>query len=177
MQTLEYVVLVDEHDQQIGTAEKLEAHQLALRHRAFSVFILRQRPDEIQLLLQQRQFDKYHCGGLWTNTCCSHPRPGETTIAAGKRRLQEEMGIDAELMEIGLFHYIAEFNSGLTENEMDHVLIGTIDHDNFSVNPSEVAAHRWLSLAAVKRELKQQPEAYTPWFASAFTIVLDHLNC
>ena len=129
MTATEYVILVDQTDQEIGIAEKLAAHLENRCHRAFSIFIFRylNHPEQSpELLLQQRAFDKYHSGGLWTNTCCSHPRPGEAVLAAGERRLQEEFGIPASLRALGWFHYIAKFDNGLTENEVDHVLLGEI---------------------------------------------------
>src|SRR5689334_15327319 len=126
MTATEQVILVDENDNPIGSAEKLAAHeQGGQRHRAFSVFIFRKR-DELEVLLQQRASHKYHCPDLWTNTCCSHPQPGETITQAGERRLQEEMGIATPLTWVGKFHYIAHFDNGLSENEIDHVLVGLV---------------------------------------------------
>src|SRR5689334_9028970 len=117
------VILVDEQDNPLGFAEKLTAHQQGLCHRAFSVFVLRKNP-EWEILLQQRAQDKYHSPNLWTNTCCSHPLPGETIQSAAERRLKEECGISLPLTIIGRFHYIAELDNGLTENEVDYVLLG-----------------------------------------------------
>ena len=117
----EKVILVNEQDEQIGLMPKMEAHEKALLHRAFSVFIFN---DDNELMLQQRALDKYHSPGLWTNTCCSHQRDGETNIEAGKRRLQEEMGFVVELRESVSFIYKAPFDNGLTEHEYDHVLLG-----------------------------------------------------
>src|SRR5262249_52461597 len=118
MTATEYVILVDEENRQTGLAEKLEAHQKNLLHRAFSAFIFR-RNSNIEVLLQQRALHKYHSPGLWTNTCCSHPRAGESILAAGKRRLQEEMGVTAELADLGWFQYNAHFENGLSEHEID----------------------------------------------------------
>jgi isopentenyl-diphosphate delta-isomerase type 1 len=171
MSATEHVILVDENDKEIGIAEKIQAHRDNLRHRAFSVFIFRDHPEH-QLLLQQRADGKYHSGGLWTNTCCSHPRPGENIISAGERRLQEEMGISAQLTSLGWFHYIAHFDNGLTENEIDYVLIGKIDHDNIVLNPAEAQALRWITLPELEKEMKETPEKFTPWFAKALGIVL-----
>lgn len=165
------VILVDENDREIGTAPKLEAHEKSLRHRAFSVFILRQSQQDIEILLQKRNPKKYHCGGLWTNTCCSHPYPGEETVAAGERRLFEEMGIKTQLQEVGVFHYIAHFDNGLTENEVDHVLIGELQHDKFVVNPDEVVDYQWISLPVLQKDIEQNPAKYTPWLLPALAFI------
>lgn len=170
MTATEHVILVDENDNPVGTAEKLEAHRNNLRHRAFSVFIFKKQPD-LQLLLQQRAQNKYHSANLWTNTCCSHPRPGEDIIKAGERRLMEEMGIEAELKSVGNFHYVAHFDNGLVENEIDHVLIGQSSTENFSPNPEESQAHRWISLVELEKEIKKNPEQFTPWFEQALSHV------
>lgn len=176
MTATEHVILVDENDNSIGTAEKLAAHRNNLMHRAFSVFIFR-NTGNIEVLLQQRAHEKYHSANLWTNTCCSHPRPGEDTILAGERRLYEEIGIHANLISVGRFHYIAHFENGLTENEVDHVLIGM--HENpepIIPNPAEVQSLRWESLTAVESELDEKPETFTPWFRQAFALAKLHLS-
>lgn len=172
MTATEHVILVDENDNPIGIAEKLEAHRNSLCHRAFSVFIF--RGDEI--LLQQRAKHKYHSPLLWTNTCCSHPRPGEEILAAGQRRLKEEMGFETSLRSLGSFHYIAHFNNGLTENEIDHVLVGTWDEKVISPNPEEVEAYRWITLEALKKELGMHPEWFTPWLNKALTVVEEKIG-
>ena len=168
------VILVDENDNPIGSEEKLVAHQQGLLHRAFSVFVFYQHDDEREpeLLLQQRQTDKYHSGGMWTNTCCSHPRPDEQTIAAGERRLFEEMGIKLTLQEMGGFHYIAEFDNGLTENELDHVLIGFAENKDVPFNIKEVQAIEWIPITDLLNELIEDPKKYTPWFAPALEVAL-----
>ena len=171
----EFVVLVDEYDQEVGVQEKISAHQQAQCHRAFSVFIYRQQP-HIEILLQQRQHDKYHCGGLWTNTCCGHPRPGELVQDAAERRLCEEMGIRSPLSFIDKFHYIAPFDNGLTENEVDHVFIGTLSSTEFHINPHEVADFRWVSLPELKKELSVNSDHFTPWLMPAFDIACKALN-
>jgi len=205
MAATEQVILVDENDTPIGTAEKLEAHRNALRHRAFSVFVLRFRSvakikykakhkakehsarhtineinaeneAEYEILLQQRAQKKYHSPNLWTNTCCSHPRPNEDIIEAGKRRLKEEMGFILPLQDIGQFHYIAHFDNGLTENEIDHVLVGTLNRDlsnneNILPNPAEVQAYCWMTITELKNELKNNPQQYTPWLSMALEII------
>lgn len=176
MTATEYIVLVDAENHAIGTAEKLAAHQLNLLHRAFSVFIFRTTP-RLELLLQQRAHEKYHCGGLWTNTCCSHPRPGETVIAAGERRLQEELGFTTPLKDLGWFQYNAHFTNGLSEHEIDHVLIGKIDescHPN--ANPNEIAALRWITVEDLKQELATNPKQFTPWLAQALEIASANLH-
>ena len=141
-------------------------------HRAFSVFIFN---SEGQLLLQQRAFEKYHSGGLWTNTCCSHPRLGEKTMDAAHRRLQEEMGMDCEITELFQFSYRHEFENGLIENEYDHVFLGVSDEVPI-VNPEEVATFRYIDLDALLLELFEQPDSYTPWFKICLEQVLEMYN-
>jgi len=168
----ENVILVNEKDEQIGLMPKLEAHQKALLHRAFSVFVFN---DKNELMLQQRALDKYHSPGLWTNTCCSHQRDGETNIIAGKRRLQEEMGFVVDLLESISFIYKAPFDNGLTEHELDHVLLGTYN-GNPNINPEEVASWKWMLLEDVKADILLQPELYTEWFKVIFDKFYQHIN-
>ena len=168
----ENVILVNEKDEQIGLMPKLEAHQKALLHRAFSVFVFN---DKNELMLQQRALDKYHSPGLWTNTCCSHQRDGETNIIAGKRRLQEEMGFVVDLLESISFIYKAPFDNGLTEHELDHVLLGTYN-GNPNINPEEVASWKWMLLEDVKANILLQPELYTEWFKVIFDKFYQHIN-
>lgn len=158
------VILVNEQDEPVGTMEKMEAHQKGLLHRAFSIFVINNNGE---MLLQQRALNKYHSGGLWTNTCCSHPLPGEDILAASHRRLAEEMGFDCALREIFSFTYRATLDNGLTEHEFDHVLLGEY---NGEVQPdtSEVLSHRFLTLDAIRQLLKDEPEAFTHWFHIAF---------
>ena len=160
----EQVILVNEHDIPIGLMEKLEAHQKALLHRAFSVFILN---DKGEIMLQQRAASKYHSPNLWTNTCCSHPRQGETTIEAGKRRLREEMGFVTELTDILSFIYKAPFDNGLTEHELDHILIGYYNAPP-TINPEEVADWRWELPEKIKEDIAKHPHRYTEWFKIIF---------
>jgi isopentenyl-diphosphate delta-isomerase len=174
MTATEHVILVDEDDNYLGTAEKMTAHRDGLCHRAFSVFIFR-ASYQGEILLQQRAADKYHSPGLWTNTCCSHPRPNEDIITAGQRRLMEEMGIQTALTNIGRFHYIAPFDNGLTENEVDYVLAGTITQSDCQVNPAEVQAYRWISIPNLFIELQQTPEKFTPWLAKALTVLTKNI--
>lgn len=170
MNKKEKVILVDDQDNEIGTEEKLLAHQLGKLHRAFSVFIFHPKTNE--LLLQQRQTDKYHSAGLWTNTCCSHPRPGEDIVTAGERRLYEEMGLKIVLHSVGAFQYTAYFDNGLIENEYDYVLLGFSDAKKIDYNKNEVATTRWISITDLQTELKKYPEKFTPWFSQALEIAL-----
>ncbi|QLG44227.1 isopentenyl-diphosphate Delta-isomerase [Costertonia aggregata] len=167
----ENVILVNEADEQIGTMPKMEAHEKALLHRAFSVFIMN---DKGETMLQQRAAHKYHSPLLWTNTCCSHQRVGETNIQAGKRRLQEEMGFMAELEEVISFIYKAPFDNGLTEHELDHVMIGKYN-DAPKINPDEVADWKWMRPEAVKEDIYRSPEKYTEWFKIIFDKFYSHL--
>ena len=168
----EYVVLVDENDRKVGLMEKMEAHEKALLHRAFSVFVFNH---EGKMLLQQRALTKYHSGGLWTNTCCSHPRDGETPEEAGMRRLQEEMGFTCSLKKAFHFTYKAPFSNGLTEHEFDHVLIGEYEAKP-EVNPEEVASYKWVTWNELLEDVKSSPEKYTEWFKIALDEVLEHMN-
>ncbi|CAA0202914.1 isopentenyl-diphosphate Delta-isomerase [Tenacibaculum maritimum] len=160
----EQVILVDEHDNQLGLMPKMEAHEKALLHRAFSVFVFN---DKKELLLQQRAADKYHSPLLWTNTCCSHQRNGESSLEAGRRRLQEEMGFTCELEEVFWFIYKAPFDNGLTEHELDHVMIGKYN-DKPIINKEEVATYKWMRLEEVKEDIKRKPAIYTEWFKIIF---------
>lgn len=168
----EQVVLVDEKDNPIGLMPKMEAHERAVLHRAFSVFILNGKGE---LMLQQRANHKYHSPGLWTNTCCSHQRDGESNIDAGQRRLHEEMGFTTELTELTSFIYKASFDNGLTEHEFDHIMLGRYE-DNPVINPDEVAAWKWMPLAEVKKDVEANPNNYTVWFVIIFAKFYDHLN-
>lgn len=166
------VILVDEVDAPLGTCGKLAAHVDGGRlHRAFSVFVFNAAGE---LLLQQRARQKYHFGTLWTNTCCSHPRPGETTLGAAQRRLCEELGFSTSVREVGSFLYRAEDpTSGLTEHEFDHVFVGRFDGTP-APNPAEVMALRWQHLEAVIAEQAQHPERFTPWLPLALRFVQEH---
>jgi len=168
----EQVILVNENDEQIGTMAKMEAHEKALLHRAFSVFIFN---DKDELMLQQRAATKYHSPLLWTNTCCSHQRVGETNIEAGKRRLFEEMGFVTELKDVLSFIYKAPFDNGLTEHELDHVLVGNYN-DSPNINGEEVQAFKWMTLEDVKSDMEVQPELYTEWFKIIFNRFYSHIN-
>lgn len=154
------VILVDKYDNPTGEMEKIEAHRKALLHRAFSVFIFNTKGE---LLLQRRAANKYHSGGLWTNTCCSHPYPGEETDHAAHRRLMEEMGMDTDLEYIRKFIYKAPFDNALTEHELDHIFIGITD-DRPHINPDEVSEYKYMSLPDLERDIKEHPEQYSAWF-------------
>ncbi|MEM1340162.1 MAG: isopentenyl-diphosphate Delta-isomerase [Bacteroidota bacterium] len=167
----EKVILVDDNDRQIGLMEKIEAHQKAVLHRAFSVFLMN---DTGQIMLQQRAANKYHSPLLWTNTCCSHQRDGETNVAAGKRRLREEMGIEAELQEVFSFIYKAPFDNGLTEHEYDHVMLGRYNGTP-KINSEEVADWKWMTPKAVREDIAQNPQSYTAWFKIIFEKFYDYL--
>ena len=160
----ELVILVDKNDTQIGLMPKMEAHEKGILHRAFSVFVLN---DDGALMLQQRALHKYHSPGLWTNTCCSHQRDGESNIQAGTRRLQEEMGFVTDLTHSTSFIYKAPFDNGLTEHELDHIMLG-----NYSgapvINRDEVAAWKWMAVEDVKADIKANPDQYTVWFKIIF---------
>jgi isopentenyl-diphosphate delta-isomerase len=160
----EQVILVDENDNQIGLMPKMEAHEKGVLHRAFSVFTFNKKGE---LMLQQRAVHKYHSPLLWTNTCCSHQRNGETNLEAGKRRLQEEMGFTAELKEVFSFIYKAPFDNGLTEHELDHVLVGYFD-DEPNINKEEVEDYKWMLLEDVKSDIDKNPSIYTEWFKIIF---------
>ncbi len=168
----EQVILVDINDNQIGLMPKMEAHEKAVLHRAFSVFIFNTKNE---LMLQQRALNKYHSPGLWTNTCCSHQRDGESNIKAGKRRLLEEMGFVTELEESISFIYKAPFDNGLTEHEYDHILLGYYDKAP-NINPDEVASWKWMHLNDIKIDIKQNPKHYTEWFKIIFDKFYDHIN-
>jgi len=154
------VILVDENDLEIGKMEKMEAHQKALLHRAISVFIVNSKGE---WLLQQRTYDKYHSKGLWTNCCCSHPFPGETSIDAANRRLMEEMGLETRLKEIFSFSYIQELENNLTEHEFDHVFVGITD-EKPQPHPDEVMDYGYFSFENLKKDIDAHPDNYTAWF-------------
>ncbi|MFQ3340961.1 MAG: isopentenyl-diphosphate delta-isomerase [Flavobacteriaceae bacterium] len=168
----EEVILVDTNDVPLGSMPKMEAHEKAVLHRAFSIFILNK---EGHLMLQQRALNKYHSPGLWTNTCCSHQRLGETNLEAGTRRLKEEMGFETPLEELFSFIYKAPFDNGLTEHELDHVLLGYYDAAP-EINPHEVATWKWMDLDYIEAEIKTIPEKYTAWFKIIFDRFYNHIK-
>ncbi len=168
----EKVILVDQNDQPIGLMNKLEAHEKALLHRAFSVFILN---DKNELMLQQRAHHKYHSPLLWTNTCCSHQRENESNIQAGTRRLREEMGFETNLTEMFHFIYKAPFDNGLTEHELDHVMIGNYNGEP-NINSEEVESWKWMKIEDVKLDMIEHPDAYTVWFKIIFEEFYHHFE-
>jgi isopentenyl-diphosphate delta-isomerase len=158
-----YVILVDAQDNELGVMEKLQAHQEGKLHRAFSIFIFNNKNE---LLLQQRALSKYHSGGLWTNTCCSHPSPNETILDAAQRRLFEEMGISCDLKIINHFIYQSDFENGLKEYEFDYIIIGQ-SNDVPLINKDEVANYKWQSIAEIENDIILNPTQYTAWFKIA----------
>ena len=168
----EQVILVNEQDEPIGLMNKLEAHEKAILHRAFSVFVLNKNNE---IMLQQRAYHKYHSPLLWTNTCCSHQRDGETNIQAGTRRLHEEMGFKTELKELFNFIYKAPFDNGLTEHELDHVMIGYYNGEPV-INPEEVESWKWMKIEDVKTDIIQNPNIYTVWFKIIFDEFYHYLE-
>lgn len=168
----ELVILVDNQDKETGTMEKMQAHVEAMLHRAFSVFIFNSSGE---LMLQQRSLSKYHSPGLWTNTCCSHPRPGERTLDAAHRRMVEEMGFDCDFTEAFSFIYKAPFSNELTEHEYDHVFIGISDKLP-KINEDEVAAFRMAKIEDIREDMNRDPEKYTIWFRIAFDRVEDYFR-
>ncbi len=157
-------MLVDEQDKQLGTMEKLQAHREGKLHRAISVFIFNSKNE---ILLQKRAIDKYHSANLWTNTCCSHPRPNEKTLDAAKRRLYEEMGIKCELKSAFNFTYSIKFENNLSENEFDHVFFGFSDNIPLP-DPQEVSDWKYLSLEEVENQIGQNPAQFTEWLKLIF---------
>lgn len=160
----ERVVLVNENDEAIGIEDKTEAHRLGKLHRAFSVFVVNSAG---QLLVQRRALTKYHSRGLWSNTCCGHPRPGETIALASRRRLREEMGFESNLNEVFSFVYRANLEDELIENEYDHVLVGFFDGVP-NPDPAEISEWRWLDPARISLDVKRHPQNYTYWFRICF---------
>jgi len=160
---MEHVILVDESDNATGTAQKMEAHQRGLLHRAFSIFLFNESGE---MLIQQRASDKYHSAGLFSNTCCSHPRPGEKTKVAARRRLKEEMGVDCDLVSAFEMPYRAEFNNGLIENEYDHIFVGLFSGHPVP-DPREVKSWRWIKFDELFLWLQNQPDQFTVWFELA----------
>jgi isopentenyl-diphosphate delta-isomerase len=168
----EQVILVNELDMPIGVMEKMEAHRKALLHRAFSIFIFNAKGE---MLLQQRAFNKYHSAGLWTNACCSHPRPDEDTQTAALRRLQEELGFTTRLEKIFDFTYRSEFENGLTEFEFDHVFTGSYDQPVYP-NREEVSDTCFKTLEEIRAGLQSHPGQYSSWFHLAFPLVVEKMN-
>lgn len=165
------VILVDENDIPRGTMEKIEAHKKGELHRAFSIFVFNIKGE---LLLQRRAFNKYHSGGLWTNTCCSHPQPEENLMESAQKRLQEEMGFSCTLENTFHFIYKEKLDRGLTEHELDHVFIGYYN-ENPKINVQEVAGWKYMSVNEIQQNIKLNPDEYTAWFKNIFSRVLEYL--
>lgn len=168
----QFVILVDANDHQTGVAEKMDAHRKGLLHRAFSVFIINSQG---QILLQQRAFSKYHSGGLWTNACCSHPKPGEKILDAAHRRIQEEMGFDCALKYVYNFTYKVKLDNELTEHELDHVLVGLYDGP-VRPAPEEVCNYRYIDIEDLEREMQIEPESFTTWFRITYSDARKYLK-
>lgn len=166
------IILVDEKDREIGTEFKMKAHREGKLHRAFSIFVF---DSQKNLLLQKRASTKYHSGGLWSNTCCSHPRAGETLDEAAHRRLKEEMGFDCDLQKISSFIYKVNLGGGLTEHEFDYVLVGSFDGDP-KINTQEVEDFKWVSLEFLSRDIKNNPDKYTYWLKECYGEVMKNLE-
>jgi isopentenyl-diphosphate delta-isomerase len=158
--TEEFVILVDEQDHELGILEKMEAHKRGVLHRALSVLVFNSKGE---ILLQKRADSKYHSGGLWTNTCCSHPRPGESISDAATRRLKEEMGIELKLNHAQSFIYESKLDQGLTEHELDHIFTGVFDGKP-NINKHEVADWKFISIDILLKDVSENPTHYTEWF-------------
>jgi isopentenyl-diphosphate delta-isomerase len=169
---MDYVVLVDSHDHEIGTMEKMEAHEKGLLHRAFSVFLFNSKGE---MLIHQRALSKYHSPGLWTNACCSHPAPNESILDAAKRRMIEEIGIQTELSQAFSFEYREQFDNSLIEHELDHVLVGYTDEFPV-INTNEVESFRWISIDSLMQEIKVSSEQFTVWFKIILNQHFDKLK-
>lgn len=172
------VVVVDKFGNPIGTEDKLDAHRMGFRHLAFSVMLYRYNDGELEFLMQKRASNKYHSGGLWSNTCCSHPRPDEDIIHASQRRLEEELNISdsLSLTDIGTISYLAKFDNGLTENELDHIVIAEGSNVTWDINPREAETCEWQALSSIEQAMAAQPQSYTAWFKLVLDKVKAHLE-
>ncbi|MCW8409804.1 isopentenyl-diphosphate Delta-isomerase [Legionella sp. PATHC035] len=168
-----HVILVDPQDNCIGIMDKLSAHQEGKLHRAYSILVFRKNRDLIELLLQQRAHSKYHGGGLWTNTCCSHPQPDKDLLEDATKRVLVEMGIKVTLFEVGVFQYFAELNNNMFEHEIDHVLIGYWVEQSVHPNPLEVDNYCWISIDKLQEKLAECPQVFTPWLSQVLDIALE----
>jgi isopentenyl-diphosphate delta-isomerase len=167
---IENVILVDVNDNELGVMEKMKAHEEGLLHRAFSVFVFNSNGE---VLLQQRNKNKYHSGGLWSNTCCSHPKPGESISDAANRRLREEMGMEADLLHAFSFVYKSDLDNELTEHELDHVFLGETNSLP-KMNKDEVEDYRYVSIEYLKEDIKNNPDHYTEWLKICFDNLLKY---
>ena len=166
------VILVNDKDEELGQIDKMTAHQEGLMHRAFSVFILNEKGE---MLLQKRAIEKYHSGGLWTNTCCSHPSPGQNTLSSAQVRLLAEMGFTCPIHHAFSFTYKTSFDNGLIENEFDHVFIGFYD-GSIIPDKNEVEEFAWMSLIKIREKIAIEPALFTEWFKIALPKVEEYLN-
>ena len=169
------IILVNEFDQPIGEMEKLQAHKSGLLHRAFSVFILTKTDAGYAVLLQKRSADKYHSAGLWSNSCCSHPKVGEATHTAAQRRCMEEIGLTSDLQHCGHFIYRAELENGLTEHELDHVFYAITGKVTPTPNPDEVAELRWVQINELEQDLNSNPAQYSIWLKPALALLPNEI--
>ena len=170
------VILVNRYDEVVGQCEKLKAHIDGLRHRAFSIVLLRKVGNEIQTLIQKRHPDKYHTGSLWSNSCCSHPIPGESSLQAANRRLKEELGLDLPLQYIDCIDYKVATDDKGYENEIDHLFVGFCDQEKFDFNKSEIVLVKWVEWYDLQTKIKENPAKYTPWLLNVLKQVNVHLN-
>lgn len=168
---MEQIILVDSNDRQIGTAEKMEAHRQGKLHRAFSIYVFNKNGE---LMLQKRHKQKYHSGGLWTNTACSHPRDGEPLTGAAHRRLEEEMGFDCELKEAFSFIYMVPMDKGLTEHEYLHVFIGKHESEP-KINLEEAEGWKWMDFRKLQKDMGENPQHYTKWFLVTISRLTDFI--
>jgi isopentenyl-diphosphate Delta-isomerase len=172
IRNMEKIILVDEKNRETGYEEKMAVHEKGLLHRAFSIFVFNEKNE---LLLQKREKAKYHSGGLWTNTCCSHPREGETLELVTHRRLLEEMGFDCDLAKLFEFRYMKSFENGLTENEHDSVYFGRYN-GRVAINTNEAEDFRWVDIGFLTKDLKENPSQYTYWFKIALPNVFGFIG-
>jgi len=169
---MEHVILVDSENKQVGTMEKLEAHEKGLLHRAFSIFVFNSTGE---MLIHQRAEGKYHCGGMWTNAVCSHPRPGESQSKALQRKMLQEMGFCADVKKAFDFTYKAELSNGLVEHEYDEVFYGVYEGE-LSPNPEEVQNYRYASIDEIRKEMNRNPDLFTPWFIHLFERMCNYYS-
>ena len=166
------VLLVDSEDNLIGVAEKIHAHRKSLLHRAFSIFIFN---DKQELLLQKRAIEKYHCGGLWTNTCCSHAKLGEDIVKTAENRLEFEMGVSTSLTYVAKFKYLAKLSNEMFEHEIDHVFVGWVTEEcPIVINHEEACDFSWVDISELQGSIQKHPEKYTPWLKKSLAIALTH---
>lgn len=171
-----FILEVDTSDTPVGLIEKKEAHVKGILHRAFSIFIFRKVGSSYQLLIQQRAFGKYHSGGLWTNTCCSHADPNVAVEKTAEIRLQTEMGFTCPLSYLGSFYYKADVGNGMTEHEIDHVFAAFCDPIDIHPDPEEAHSFKWIDIDLLQKLLISKPREFTAWFPEAFKISLQFLN-